>query len=46
MAIVNDTNPENFDLELFIRNKGNKQNDPFKEIMDTLAENFDNIKMF
>lgn len=48
MAIVADTVPENFELELFIKNKGKKTTggDPVKEIMDTLTENFDIIKIF
>ena len=51
MAIVADTAIENFELELFIKNKGPKKakidgGDPLKEIMDTLTNNFDIIKIF
>ena len=45
MSIINDTNTNVFELELFIKNK-NSKSDPIKEMVEILTDHFKMIKVF
>ena len=45
MSIINDTNTNVFELELFIKNKGSKT-DQIKEMVDILKDHFNMLKIF